>query len=393
MFKPHITVGISGGIAAYKVPQFIRDLVELGYSVSCIVTQSALDFVTKTTLETLCTRPVIGPSNGYNNGIIHLESKNTASVFVVIPATANFIAKAAHGIADDVLTTAFLAYDGPKLIVPAMHNTMWENPATQANIDLLKKRGITILGPDTGKLSSGDFGQGRMISIDLVILKLQLELYKTATLDNYSVLVAIGGTQEPIDTVRVITNLSSGKLGIAISHGFALSGPKVTVISTVEIPQNPHIASVIYCKTAMQLKNSIEREWPHHDLLVMPAAVSDFTPLSPADSKLRRLGGEITLNMRPTADILEELPRYRNTQRVIGFCLSDSNDLVTIAKDKLIQKKLDAIIANAPNQFGASHRDFEIIRTDRVSSYRDRTLSETASILINLAAELLPPIP
>lgn len=389
--KPHITIGISGGIAAYKIPQLVRDLTEFGVGVSCIVTESALEFVTKTTLETLTSNAVTGPSTGYKGSISHLNSKKNSSAFVVAPATANFIAKATHGIADDALSTAFLAYDGPKIIVPAMHDSMWANPATQDNIQILQRRGIMILGPDVGKLSSGDYGPGRMIETRLILLKIQLVLNNTPRLDNYSVLISIGGTQEPIDPVRVITNLSSGNLGLTVANGFALSGAKVVAVSTVPVPPNPHIHSVIYCKTAAQLQQIIQTEWINHDLLVMPAAVSDFRPSESQEQKISRTQGALTLTLSPTEDILANLPRHRKTQRIIGFCLSDSNDLIGVAKEKMHRKNLDAIIANTPHQFGAIHRDFQIITPETIQTYRDRSLSETSSIIIKLAAHLRPP--
>jgi phosphopantothenoylcysteine decarboxylase/phosphopantothenate--cysteine ligase len=385
-----LTLGITGGIAAYKIPDLIRQFRKTGISVQCIVTRNALDFVTPLTLQVVSETPVITPDSLYTDGIAHLESIRHSAIFVVAPATANFIGKAAAGIADDPLLSAFLAYTGPKLIIPAMHDTMWANPACQRNIDTLKSWGVEFLGPDVGDLACGDNGPGRMIDPALIILKLQLIILKTPSLNGKKVLIGLGGTREAIDSVRVITNLSSGRLGMTLSHAFALSGAEVVAVSTVPISANPHISKVIPVNTSSELQSAIETEWPSADLLIMPAAVSDFRPATPSYEKIKRQG-QFTLELIPTDDILKTLTRHRPNQKMIGFCLSDSHELTQVATEKLYRKNLDAIVANHPDQFGADRRNFEVITATDATPYRDRSLVEMAAILVTLADSLLGP--
>lgn len=386
---PSVVIGITGGIAAYKTPDLIRQLKKLQIDVRCILTESGAEFVTEHTLAVVSEAPVTTWKREISGSIQHLHSKRYADLMVIVPATANFIAKAAVGIADSPLLTEFLAFSGKKLIVPTMHDTMWLNPATQKNIDTLRSWGIEIAGPDVGELASGDFGPGRMISIELILLKIQLMISNTQSLNQKKILLAIGGTREHIDPVRVITNISTGRLGTHLAHAAGLQGGIVSVVSTVPIEPNPHIKEIIYVQSSQEMAQSLSVLWPQHDCLVMPAAVSDFKPSGWSPEKIKR-GTTQSLALEPTPDILSTLPRLPG-QRIIGFCLESSDKVIESAKKKLVSKRLNAIVANTPDQFGQSRRSFSIL-TDPKSppkySYTNQSLTETAAIIINLMAEL-----
>jgi len=385
-----ITLGITGGIAAYKIPDLIRQFRKQGNSVNCIATESALRFVAAETLAVVSESAVILPGNDSVNGhIAHLDARRSSDVFIVAPATANFIAKAAAGIADSPLLSAFLAFAGPKVIVPAMHDTMWLNQATQRNVAHLKEWGIEFVGPDVGDLASGDFGTGRMVNLELIVMKAQLVMLGTPRLDGFKTVVAVGGTREAIDPVRMITNLSTGKLGSALAHALGLQGATVSVVTTVPFSNNPHIAAVIPVVSTDDMRSALSEVWPTHDLLWMPAAVSDFKPVHHNPDKLKR-SARMTLALEPTNDILGALPRLPD-QKVVGFCLESPDRLQESAIKKLRDKRLDAIVANTPNQFGLDQRDFWVITSAGKTEYKSISLAETAAILVRLSHDILKP--
>jgi len=385
-----ITLGITGGIAAYKIPDLIRQFRKQGIAVNCIATESALRFVAAETLAVVSESAVILPGNDSVNGhIAHLDARRSSDVFIVAPATANFIAKAAAGIADSPLLSAFLAFAGPKVIVPAMHDTMWLNQATQRNVAHLKEWGIEFVGPDVGDLASGDFGPGRMVNLELIVMKAQLVMLGTPRLDGFKTVVAVGGTREAIDPVRMITNLSTGKLGSALAHALGLQGATVSVVTTVPFSNNPHIAAVIPVVSTDDMRSALSEVWPTHDLLWMPAAVSDFKPVHHNPDKLKR-SARMTLELEPTNDILGALPRLPD-QKVVGFCLESPDRLQESAIKKLRDKRLDAIVANTPNQFGLDQRDFWVITSAGKTEYKSISLAETAAILVRLSHDILKP--
>lgn len=385
-----ITLGITGGIAAYKIPDLIRQFRKQGIAVNCIATESALRFVTAETLAVVSESEVILPGNNSINGhIAHLDARRSSDLFIVAPATANFIAKAAAGIADSPLLSAFLAFAGPKVIAPAMHDTMWLSPATQRNVTQLKEWGIEFVGPDVGNLASGDFGPGRMVDLDLIVMKAQLVMLGAPRLDGFKAVVTVGGTREAIDPVRMITNLSTGKLGSALAHALGLQGATVSVVTTVPFASNPHIAAVIPVVSTNDMQSALSEVWPTHDLLLMPAAVSDFKPTSHNPDKLKR-SAQMTVELEPTTDILGGLPRLPH-QKVIGFCLESPERLRESAIKKLRDKRLDAIVANTPNQFGLDQRDFWIITEANETEYKGVSLAETATTLVKLSHNILIP--
>jgi phosphopantothenoylcysteine decarboxylase / phosphopantothenate---cysteine ligase len=375
-----VILGITGGIAAYKIPELIRSCRNQDIEVNPIMTTSALEFVTATTIATVAeSAPLI--KNGYEEGIAHLANLKNASCFVIAPATANTIAKCAHGIADNSLTAAFLAYQGPKLIVPAMHTEMWENPITQANVATLKSYGVEFLGPVSGPLACGDVGAGRMIDTALILAKIQLMQLTQLDLSNKTILITSGGTQEPIDSIRTITNASTGKLGNALATTAALAGAQVTLLSTT--PHESALVTSIHTPTVQSMEKALEQSVGDSDALIMAAAVSDFTPSSPASQKLKR-DGDLTLQLTPTKDLLANVPRTEN-QLVVGFCLESESNLTTSAQEKLTRKNCDYIIANTPDAIGQDHRSFTIVgKNGQSNAYENISLMESAHAILSL---------
>lgn len=384
---PTIVLGVTGGIAAYKTPELVRQLKKSGLGVRCILTRTASQFVTSQTLAVVSENPVTDHTSNSNSPYIqHLQSRHQCDLMVIAPATANFIAKAVAGIADSPLLSEFLAFPGPKLVVPAMHDTMWTNPATQRNLKTLQEWGIEIIGPDVGPLASGDFGPGRMIDIELIVLKTLLILHNTPRLDGIKALVGMGGTREYIDPVRVISNISTGRLGSTLSHAIALQGGHPVVVSTVDISPNPHIDTVHLVSTANEMKEKISIEWVNCDVLIMPAAISDYRPIETSQKKIKRTKN-IPLELVGTEDILQSLPK-RPHQRTIGFCLESNSTLIQSAHDKRVRKNLDAIIANTPDEFGQPTRSFSILDENGQHDYSEIPLPNVASILIGLIFRL-----
>ncbi|NDC82789.1 bifunctional phosphopantothenoylcysteine decarboxylase/phosphopantothenate--cysteine ligase CoaBC [bacterium] len=382
-----VELGITGGIAAYKTPTLVRLLKTNGFDVHCSLSTSAIRFVTPETLAVVSENPVNGPGPDQAHKIRHLDARQSADVFIVAPATANFIAKASHGICDSPLLSSFLAFPGRKILVPAMHDTMWENPATSENIRRLKSWGVEIIGPSTGPLASGDFGPGRMIDLELIVHKLNLLKFDCPKLDGINILIGLGGTSEPIDPVRYITNRSTGKFGSTLAHTFSLQGATVTAVSTIDLINNPHISQVIRVETSDQMRDAITTHWPENDVLVMPAAVSDFRPKQLRQEKIKR-SHSITMDFEPTIDILGSLHK-RESQVMIGFCLDDEDRLMSSAEDKLNRKKLDAVIANTATQFGKDQRTFTIVTPEGSQAFSKATLPAAASEISGLITRLV----
>ncbi|NBV41695.1 bifunctional phosphopantothenoylcysteine decarboxylase/phosphopantothenate--cysteine ligase CoaBC [bacterium] len=383
---PTIGLGITGGIAAYKMPELARRLRKSGVSVRVFFSENANQFVTPTAMAVTAESSVVETISGAEGYITHIESLRQMDLMVVSPATAHFIAKAACGLCDDPVSLAFLTYKGPKLIVPAMHDSMYLNPAVEENIRTLTARGVHVLGPANGALASGDAGIGRMVEPALIELKIKLMLANAADLSGRKILVTVGGTREPIDDVRFVTNQSSGKLGSAIAHAAALSGAHTTVVTTVPIEPNPHFSNVISVASAEEMKAALESLWPTTDVLFMPAAVSDFT-VEKIQGKRRR-GSFGSLAVTPTEDILKLLGASKRTdQLLVGFCVETEKELETSARRKLTDKNLDYIVANTPDQFGADLRSFMIFdrRTTDIRTFSDLSLPESASEIIRLA--------
>ena len=380
----HILLGISGSIAAYKTPELVRLFKQKGWSVRTIATDSALRFVSPLSLETVSEAPVLMPSTYFSGTIPHLTQDRHASVFVLAPATANIIAKCAHGIADDPVSSSFLAFTGVKVIVPAMHTEMWVNPITQANVARLRELGVMVFGPASGELSCGDRGVGRMIDLALIVHGVEAIISGQTRLALKRVLITVGGTRESIDNMRVLTNLSTGKLGWYLAHTAALFGAKVGVISTVPTSMdNPHLEFVDRVNSVSEMQAALHHHILNTDTLIMAAAVSDFTVVR-QDSKIKR-EGDTALKLIKTPDLLKSLEPVKGHRQFIGFCLEDEELLVS-AKRKLQAKNLDYIVANSSQAVGADTRSVYILSriTDGVVSLEDAGLSDITKTLLAL---------
>ncbi len=355
-----VILGIAGGIAAYKTPELIRQLGKADIRVVPVLTKEALHFVTKTTIATVAETPP--HIDLFSDGplISHLDIARSADILVIAPATANLIAKCALGLADDLLTTIFLAFTGRVLMVPAMHPEMYLNPATQTNIATLKSRGVRFLGPVQGALACKDHGVGRMAEPPVIVRNIQAMMAGAPLkLANRRILITAGGTRENIDQVRVLTNLSTGMLGHCLADVAAFMGADVTLITTVppQIP-NPEIKHVIPVNTVAEMQRALESEIEKADVLYMAAAVSDYT-VKPAAGKLRR-EADLNLSLVGTPDLLQSLAPFKGYKTYVGFCLEES-DLAERARKKLAQKGLDYIVANTPASIGCEKRNILVI--------------------------------
>jgi phosphopantothenoylcysteine decarboxylase / phosphopantothenate---cysteine ligase len=361
--KPRVVLGVCGGIAAYKAIEICRRLVDEGVHVAPILTEDALHFVGKTTFDALGSQPAkLKLFDDPETPIPHTRLGQTADLVVVAPATAKLIGKYAAGISDDLLSATLLATRAPVLICPAMHTEMWEHAAVQENLATLARRNVHILEPEVGRLAGGDLGAGRLAEPARVVdTVLSLLRGTTRDLEGRRVLVTAGGTREPIDSVRVVTNRSSGKQGHAIADAAHRRGAMVTLVTTTDRPVTPGI-TVVRVDTAAQMESAVLGISDAHDVVVMAAAVADFRPKEVSDRKIKKEDGLSEIVLEPTHDFLVDLgARKPHGQVLVGFA-AETDDLVANATDKLTRKRLDLIVAN---DVSASDAGFEV-DTNRV---------------------------
>jgi phosphopantothenoylcysteine decarboxylase/phosphopantothenate--cysteine ligase len=341
-----ILVGITGGIAAYKVPQLIRLLKKQGAEVKVVCTPAALRFVGDETLRTLCGQPV------YRDGVSHYDIEHIrlaqwADLFLLCPATANTIAKIAHGIADNLLTSLALSVPAGKiLIAPAMNTEMWRNAATRTNVAMLQKNGITVLPVGEGELACGTEGPGRMQEIEDIAEAALAITEPEKLLAGKKVLISSGPTEEPLDPVRIITNRSSGKMGAALARAALAQGAEVVVVSGPTMVTLPSAARVIKVTTAREMRDALVKEFGSSDICIMAAAVSDFRPVVAHTEKITRGdGGGLTLRLEANQDIAALLGRKKKKQYLVGFALETADNTVS-ARRKMKEKRCDLIILN-----------------------------------------------
>lgn len=369
--KYNILLGITGGIAAYKSAELARLFVKEGCEVNVIMTPAACRFVAPLTFETLTGHEVhteIFPSGRFY-GTHHIDLADRADLIVVAPATANFLGKAANGIADDMLTTTFAAATCPVLIAPAMNSNMWDFPSVKRNVEILRSYGFNFIGPDEGDLACGWVGCGRMVEPGL-ILKKSLEILAGAPagqagrLKGKKVLVTASGTREPIDAVRFISNRSSGRMGYAMAMQAMAEGAEVTLVSGPSGLPEPKGVDMIKVETAAEMAEAVKKHFAQCDALVMAAAVADYTPADPKSNKMKKSAKGLTLDLKPTEDILQSVADMKDNQVVIGFAL-ETEDAEANARRKLESKKLDFVVLNNPNEPGAGF-DTDTNRADIV---------------------------
>jgi len=340
-----IVLGVTGGIAAYKAIELSRRLVDAGAHVVPIMTDAAQHFVGATTLSALASEPV--QTELWNNPttpIPHTEVGQGADLIIVAPATAKSIAAYRMGYSHDLLQNTLIATRAPVIVCPAMHTEMWEHPSVVDNIATLRKRGVHIVEPESGRLAGGDIGAGRLAD-PATILGAAERILGPADLTGVTVVVSAGGTREPIDAVRVIANRSSGKQGYAVAGEAAARGAQVTLVSTVGLPA-PSGVQVIAVETAAEMQEAMERAAIDHDVIVMAAAVADFRPAHAASGKIKKRDGVPEIVLEPTPDILAGLGANKRDDHVlVGFAAETAN-LVDNAQGKLERKRLDLIVAN-----------------------------------------------
>lgn len=364
-----ILLGITGGIAAYKAANLIRLFKEAGHEVTVLPTQNALNFIGEATLEALSGNNINLDMYADVADVRHVNLGQNADAIVIAPATASFMARVASGIADDLLLNAVLASTAPVFIAPAMHTEMWQNPATQSNVETLRSRGITILEPAVGRLTGSDSGPGRMLEPE----QIADAVLSAGRLNGRRVIVTAGGTREPIDSVRFIGNSSSGRMGIELAKAARDMGASVTLIAAnIDLPLPPSV-EVIRVTTVDELELAMDRDC---DVLVMAAAVSDFKVKNPSPEKLSRDQG-LSLELTPTKDLIASYAANHPKTLTVAFALADQQgqELVDIATRKLWDKGVNFIVANSVSALGSDSSTIHIVSSsgseEITSSKRD----------------------
>lgn len=346
-----ILLGVTGSIAAYKTADLASKLTQAGARVDVVLTQSALHFITPLTFQSVTGRPAFTDSDlwGSEGHVLHIGLAKNADLLVISPATANTIAKLAHGIADNLVTLAVLAATCPVLLAPAMDGGMYLHPATRANFETLERRGMVFIGPAEGHLASGLSGIGRLVEPEVILGHIRYALSRAGLLKDRRIVVTAGGTQEAIDPVRSIVNRSSGKQGYALAQAALDRGADVTLISAPAHLPVPAGASLIEVHTAEEMLLAVQKEIPNADALLMAAAVADFRPAAVSPQKYKRGAGPLNIQLEPTPDILQEVAAFKSKtgfpRVVVGFA-AESRDLKENAREKLRRKCLDLIVAN-----------------------------------------------
>jgi phosphopantothenoylcysteine decarboxylase/phosphopantothenate--cysteine ligase len=340
-----IILGVGGGISAYKACDLLRRLQDAGFLVSVIPTRASLNFVGKATWEALSGRPVQDDLWNNVHEVPHIALAKKADAIVIAPATADLIARIASGRADDFLTNVILASTAPLIVVPAMHTEMWLNASTVANVATLRDRGITVLDPSVGKLTSGDVGIGRFPESAQIVREVEEKLHHKSDLRNRKVLISAGGTREAIDPVRYIGNLSSGKQGIALAINAASRGASVSLVIANSQDTEIEGVEVVHVTTAQQMNLEMQNRFTGTDIVVMSAAVSDARPASPSSTKYAK--GELTsISLVENPDIIGTLALKKVKEFVIGFAAQTGSDSIIRAQEKLRAKNLDLIYVN-----------------------------------------------
>jgi phosphopantothenoylcysteine decarboxylase/phosphopantothenate--cysteine ligase len=388
-----LLLGVSGGIAAYKALETARLAIKAGHAVRVIQTATSERFVGRASFEAITGAPVLtsefepDPARGAYPGeplpehapISHLALVERADLYLIAPASANTIAKLAHGLADNLLSTAALAASCPMAVAPAMNNHMYANPATQMNLELIQARGITVIGPTEGELAShGERGIGRLAE-PAALLDACEALLTPASLPGVRVLVTAGGTREPIDSVRFIGNRSSGRMGLELAAAAARRGAEVTLIAAnVSLPV-PAGIRVVPVQTAAELGRACEQLFGTCDVLLMSAAVADFRPATPAEQKLKKADGTPTIEVEPTDDVLTALSsRRRPDQVLVGFAAEHGERAVEYGRGKLERKGLDAVVVNDISRpeigFDSAENEVTILTAD----CQDRRIAQSS---------------
>jgi phosphopantothenoylcysteine decarboxylase / phosphopantothenate---cysteine ligase len=394
----NVVVGVTGGIAAYKSAPLIRLFSEAGHTVQVVATENAFNFIGKATLEALSKNPVsiVDPDLFTDvDQVKHIAIAKNADLIVVAPATASFIAKVAAGIADDLLTTTVLAATSPVVIAPAMHTEMWQAASTTANIKTLESRNFSIVPPGVGRLTGDDTGVGRLAEPEEIFDAALASL--AGPLSGLKVCVTAGGTREPIDAVRFVGNYSSGKQGIAFARAAKHLGAEVRLIAANIDEENLSGFEYIQVKTASELQSALMEQLETIDILVMSAAVADFSIQNPNLDKIKRseVGESLSLTLSANPDILKEFVRAKNLNSkkvlTVGFAAEAGGNLEQLGKEKLQAKGCDFIVANDISNgsvFGSSETEVLLISQEGTRSYKGSKLSVANAVLGEVASKV-----
>ena len=386
--KPCVVVGITGGIAAYKICTLVSSLKKQGYQVHVLMTKEAESFITPLTLQTLSGNKVITDmfTTEYTPDVHHISIADQADVFVIAPATANVIAKVANGIADDMLTTTFLAAECPKLLVPAMNTHMLENPITQDNLKKCASFGMKILESGEGYLACGTTGKGRMPEPGVIEDAIKELLQDEKYLSGRKVLITAGPTCEAIDPVRYITNHSSGKMGYALAKAARNAGAEVTLVTGKTALDDIRDVHMVHVVSAKDMADAVLPRQDEMDIMILAAAVADYTPTTTASEKIHKSEGGMTIELSRTTDILKTLGANKKSgQILVGFSMETEN-LIENSRRKLSSKNCDYIVANSLRQegagFGGDTNVVTIISSDNLIELGLLSKDDTASAIL-----------
>jgi len=354
-----ITLGVTGGVAAYKAAELVRRLQQDGFTVQVVMTRSAREFVTPLTFAALSGQKVItdlfaesGGEANLESAIEHIAVAQRTDLLLVAPATADVIAKFARGIADDFLTTLHLASTAPVVIAPAMNVNMWNHPATQENLEMLRARGVQVVQPDEGYLACGMTGPGRLAGQDAIVAAVREVLKLKRDLEGETVLVTAGPTFEDIDPVRYITNRSSGKMGYAVAEAAARRGARVVLVSGPTALDAPAGVERVSVRTAVEMYQAVRQHFSAATIGIFAAAVADYRPAEPLSQKLKRSKDSLTLKLEPNPDILAGVAKEKGARLVVGFA-AETDHVAENARKKLSAKNADLVVANDVTAEGA----------------------------------------
>jgi phosphopantothenoylcysteine decarboxylase / phosphopantothenate---cysteine ligase len=397
-----VALGVSGGIAAYKAAEIVRLLQDRGVRVQVIMTRAAQEFIRPLTFAALSGEKVItdmfaagNEQPNIDSAVEHIAVAQAIDALVVVPATADILAKFAQGIAADFLTTLYLATTAPVVVAPAMNVNMWNHPATQANMDILKKRGVTVVEPGSGYLACGMTGPGRLADNGCIVGEVMRVLGASQELEGETVLITAGPTREKIDPVRYLTNRSSGRMGYALAEAALRRGARVLLVSGPTAVMPPSGAELTRVDTAEQMRDTVLRLLPEATIVIKTAAVSDYRPSKSAEQKIKR-SGAMTLQLEPTVDILAEVSRAKTSQLIIGFAAETQNVLEN-ARKKLSSKSLDAIVVNDVSRegvgFDSDRNAVTIITQNEVVEVPETSKWEVAQQVLDVVVRLRKPVP
>lgn len=384
----NVALGVTGCIAAYKAIEVMRGLQKAGVAVQVILTQSAEQFVTRLTFEALSGRRVItGMFQADENlEIQHIRVAQGIQLLAVVPATANILAKFAHGIADDFLSTLYVSTPGRVLLAPAMNVEMWNHPAVQANVEILRTRGHEFVDPAPGTLACGMEGEGRLADVDVIVARILELLNVSASLANLKVLITAGPTVEDLDPVRFLSNRSSGKMGYALAEAARGRCAEVYLVSGPTNLQFPAGVQAIPVRSAHEMKEAVLRLYPQMDIVVMAAAVSDYRPAEYSRNKIKKGIATTSVGLVLNEDILDILGNSKRDQILVGFA-AETEDLLANARDKLARKNLDLIVANdvSGDVFGADSATVHILsRSGEVTTVGSQSKVDIANRILDV---------